>query len=165
MRTPTTDQRLPTGRADACPCDTTSDLISLAEKGRAGVAGEEEPVGVGVVVSSSSASSSGSTTSGDDDLLTHRTLRHRDPRAYRQMSPNRSPYDGTYHQVRQRLSTAVISMGLSWCYRYYSYHCHCFRDYHYCHFIIIIVVNSTNISIMVIIINIFVDLIILCSSS
>ncbi|XP_042865237.1 uncharacterized protein LOC122248910 [Penaeus japonicus] len=86
------------GRGDACGCDTTSDLISLAEKGRAGVAGEEEPVGVGVGVSSSSASSSGSTTSGDDDLLTHRALRHRDPRAYRQMSPNRSPYDGTYHQ-------------------------------------------------------------------
>ncbi|XP_069994419.1 synaptotagmin-14 isoform X2 [Penaeus vannamei] len=86
------------GRPDACGCDTTSDLISLAEKGRAGVAGEEEPVGVGVGVSSSSASSSGSTTSGDDDLLTHRALRHRDPRAYRQMSPNRSPYDGTYHQ-------------------------------------------------------------------
>ncbi|XP_045115854.1 synaptotagmin-14-like isoform X5 [Portunus trituberculatus] len=68
----------------------------VASHGRAGVSGEEEPVGVGV--SSSSASSSGSTTSGDDDLLTHRALRHRDPRAYRQMSPGRSPYDGTYHQ-------------------------------------------------------------------
>lgn len=116
MRTPTTDQRLPTGRADACPCDTTSDLISLAEKGRAGVAGEEEPVGVGVVVSSSSASSSGSTTSGDDDLLTHRTLRHRDPRAYRQMSPNRSPYDGTYHQVRQRVLRGSLLLLFLWGY-------------------------------------------------
>ncbi|XP_066957649.1 synaptotagmin-14 isoform X2 [Macrobrachium rosenbergii] len=102
------------GRGDGCGCDTTSDLISLAEKGRAGVGGggggggvgggggggggggEEDPVGVGVGVSSSSASSSGSTTSGDDDLLTHRALRHRDPRAYRQMSPNRSPYDEGY---------------------------------------------------------------------
>ncbi|KAK7086738.1 Protein kinase C conserved region 2 (CalB), partial [Halocaridina rubra] len=86
------------GRVDGCGCDTSSDLISLAEKGRAGVGGEEEPVGVGVGVSSSSASSSGSTTSGDDDLLTHRALRHRDPRAYRQMSPSRSPYDGSYQQ-------------------------------------------------------------------
>ncbi|XP_050691442.1 synaptotagmin-14-like isoform X2 [Eriocheir sinensis] len=87
-----------TGRGDTTfsGCDANADLISLAEKGRAGVSGEEEPVGVGVT--SSSASSSGSTTSGDDDLLTHRALRHRDPRAYRQMSPGRSPYDGTYHQ-------------------------------------------------------------------
>ncbi|XP_042220710.1 synaptotagmin-14-like isoform X2 [Homarus americanus] len=88
----------PPDRGDGCVCDPNTDLISLAEKGRAGVSVEEEPVGVGVGVSSSSASSSGSTTSGDDDLLTHRALRHRDPRAYRQMSPNRSPYDGTYHQ-------------------------------------------------------------------
>lgn len=92
----------PTGRGDNTfsGCDANADLISLAEKGRAGVSGEEEPVGVGV--SSSSASSSGSTTSGDDDLLTHRALRHRDPRAYRQMSPGHSPYDGTYHQVKKK---------------------------------------------------------------
>lgn len=78
------------------------DLISLAEKGRAGVGGEEETGVVGGGVSSSSASSSGSTTSGDDDLLTHRALRHRDPRGYRQMSPSRSPYDATYQQVGHR---------------------------------------------------------------
>lgn len=53
-----------------------------------------------VIVSSSSASSSGSTTSGDDDLLTHRTLRHRDPRSYRHLSPSRSPYQGNFsHHV------------------------------------------------------------------
>ena len=91
----------PPGRGDTFTgCDANADLISLAEKGRAGVSGEEEPVGAGVT--SSSASSSGSTTSGDDDLLTHRALRHRDPRAYRQMSPGRSPYDANYQQVRER---------------------------------------------------------------
>ncbi|XP_069188590.1 synaptotagmin-14 isoform X1 [Procambarus clarkii] len=95
----TPEDGAPPGRGDGCSkCDANTDLISLAEKGRAGVGGEEEPVGVGVGVSSSSASSSGSTTSGDDDLLTHRALRHRDPRAYRQMSPSRSPYGGTHHQ-------------------------------------------------------------------
>ncbi|CAL4157422.1 unnamed protein product, partial [Meganyctiphanes norvegica] len=86
-----------------CACDTSCDLVSLAEKGRmGGNSGEDEGISTGISggvgASSSSASSSGSTTSGDDDLLTHRTLRHRDPRAYRQMSPTGSPYQGHYHQ-------------------------------------------------------------------
>ncbi|XP_068244913.1 synaptotagmin-14 isoform X1 [Palaemon carinicauda] len=108
------DEAVSAGRGDGCPCDTTSDLISLAEKGRAGVGGggggggEEDPVGVGVGVSSSSASSSGSTTSGDDDLLTHRALRHRDPRAYRQMSPNRSPYDEGYQPGEDGLAGEAL---------------------------------------------------------
>ena len=73
--------------------------MSLAEKGRAGMGSPEiSPPNIGgnVVVGSCSASSSGSTTSGDDDLLTHRALRHRDPRGYTKLSPSRSPYEGKY---------------------------------------------------------------------
>ena len=79
--------------------------MSLAEKGRVGVGGDinQTPVGVTVTGGSCSASSSGSTTSGDDDLLTHRSLRHRDPRGYTKLSPSGSPYQRTY-EVRIYIS-------------------------------------------------------------